>query len=245
MKNLFLIVFGLSLSGLSLAANWDTQTIDSRVQTLLGQMTLEEKAGQLSQYAMETKILAEMVKSEPFELATKGKVGSILYLKGAKACNEFQRQVPDKSRLELLILFGLDVIHGYRTVYPIPLGLASSWDPELAASCARMAGVECSSEGIRWTFSPMVDIARDDRWGRITEGNGEDPFLGGILAAAWVRGNQGTNLADPSITVILKSSRLGRFRRNLPTLGPFGLSAKVEWSQLLQGKRQRVGNALV
>ena len=120
----------------------------------------------------------------------------MLNLSGAKACNELQRQAVEKSRLKIPILFGLDVIHGHRTVYPIPLGLSAAWDPDFAQRCARMAAVEATADGIRWTFSPMVDIARDARWGRIAEGSGEDPYLGSLMAAAWVRGYQGKDLSD-------------------------------------------------
>ncbi len=122
----------------------------------------------------------------------------MLNLTGARACNDLQRLAVEKSRLKIPILFGLDVIHGHRTVYPIPLGLSAAWDPELAEHCARMAAVEATADGIRWTFSPMVDIARDARWGRIAEGSGEDPFLGARMAAAWVRGYQGSDLAAPT-----------------------------------------------
>ncbi|RYG58744.1 beta-glucosidase, partial [bacterium] len=122
----------------------------------------------------------------------------ILNFSGAGAINAMQRQAVEKSRLKIPILFGGDIIHGYHTVYPIPLAMASTWNPTVAEQCARMAAVEASSAGIRWTFSPMVDIARDARWGRITEGNGEDPYLGEVMAAAWVRGYQGTDLTDPS-----------------------------------------------
>ena len=138
----------------------------------------------------------DSVKIDQNELAARGGIGSMLNVSGAKACNEIQRQAVEKSRLKIPILFGLDVIHGHRTVYPIPLGLSSAWDTGLAERCARMAAVEATADGIRWTFSPMVDIARDARWGRIAEGSGEDPYLGSLMAAAWVRGYQGKDLSD-------------------------------------------------
>src|SRR6202043_3109919 len=101
------------------------------------------------------------------------------------------------SRLKIPLLFGFDVIHGYRTVFPIPLALASSWDPAVAEMASRLAAREATLDGLRWTFAPMVDIARDPRWGRVAEGAGEDPFLGSAIARARVRGIQGTNLAAP------------------------------------------------
>ncbi len=127
-----------------------------------------------------------------------GKIGSLLNLTGAKETNELQRIAMTRSRLKIPILFGLDVIHGYRTVFPVPLGLAATWDPELVERAAAAAAREASAEGVRWTFSPMVDIARDARWGRIVEGAGEDPFLGSVMARAYVRGYQGQRLNSPT-----------------------------------------------
>ncbi len=103
----------------------------------------------------------------------------------------------ERSRLKIPLLFGLDVIHGYRTIFPVPLAMASTWDPQLVEQAARVAAQEASADGVRWTFSPMVDIARDARWGRIVEGAGEDPYLGSVMAAAYVRGYQGAKLSDP------------------------------------------------
>src|SRR5207237_7346490 len=103
----------------------------------------------------------------------------------------------ERSRLHVPVLFGLDVIHGFRTTFPVPLGMAATWDPSLVERAARVAAEEASATGIRWTFSPMVDIARDARWGRIVEGAGEDPYLGAAMAAAYVRGYQGARLDDP------------------------------------------------
>ncbi|RYX82684.1 beta-glucosidase BglX [bacterium] len=176
----------------------DSKQIDARVKALLKKMTLEEKLGQLSQFSNGNATGPDNVRVDQNVLAARGGIGSILNYSGAKGTNELQRQAVEKSRLKIPILFGMDVIHGYRTVYPVPLGLASSWNPTIAEQCARMAAIEASSEGIRWTFSPMVDIARDARWGRITEGNGEDTYLGEVMAAAWVRGYQGNDLTDPT-----------------------------------------------
>jgi beta-glucosidase len=115
----------------------------------------------------------------------------------AKETNAFQRNAVEKSRLHIPIIFGLDVIHGFRTEFPIPLGLASTWDPLLVEKASRIAAQEASATGVRWTFSPMVDIARDARWGRMAEGAGEDPFLGSAISAAYIRGYQGQRLDSP------------------------------------------------
>ena len=173
-----------------------TREIDAHVAALLRQMTLAEKLGQLTQFSNGDATGPDNVKIDQKELAARGGIGSLLNVSGARACNELQRQAMEKSRLKIPLLFGLDVIHGHRTVYPIPLGLSAAWDTDLAQRCARMAAVEATADGIRWTFSPMVDIARDARWGRIAEGSGEDPYLGARMAAAWVRGYQGGRLSD-------------------------------------------------
>ncbi len=119
-------------------------------------------------------------------------------LTGAREVNAMQKIAVEKSRLHIPLIFGLDVIHGYRTTFPVPLGMSATWNPALVEKAARIAAIEASTEGVRWTFSPMVDIARDARWGRIVEGNGEDTYLGEAMARAYVRGYQGANLQDPS-----------------------------------------------
>src|SRR5258706_10564560 len=130
-------------------------------------------------------------------MIAKGQVGALFNITNAKAVNAYQRIAVDKSRLHIPILFGLDIIHGFRTEFPVPLGLASTWDPGLVEKTARVAAREASATGIRWTFSPMVDIARDARWGRMVEGAGEDPFFGSAMAVAYVRGYQGMRLDAP------------------------------------------------
>jgi beta-glucosidase len=138
-------------------------------------------------------------------MIAKGQIGALFNISTARETNAYQHLAVEKSRLHIPILFGLDVIHGFRTEFPIPLGLASTWDPLLVEQAARVAAREASASGIRWTFSPMVDIARDARWGRITEGAGEDPFLGSVMAAAYVRGYQGSRLdASDSIAACAK-----------------------------------------
>ncbi len=174
------------------------------INHLLAQMTLEEKLGQLNQsYPHEN--------FDP-ELLRQGKVGSLLNASGAltgqgfsesssaEVCNHFQRLALE-ARLKIPLLFGRDVVHGYRTVFPIPLAQAASFDPELVEEAAAVAAREARAEGIRWTFAPMVDIARDPRWGRVAEGAGEDPLLGARIAAAAVRGFQGNDLSRPDTVV--------------------------------------------
>jgi beta-glucosidase len=182
-----------------------TPTLENRVNALLGQMTLEEKVGQLVQYSSGRLTGPGSVGSDYHDLVAKGQVGSLFNLEGAHAANQYQHLAVEKTRLHIPLLFGLDVIHGYRTIFPVPLGLASTWDPEVVEKAARIAAVEASAAGVRWTFSPMVDIARDSRWGRIIEGAGEDPYLDSVLARAYVRGYQGKSLsAGDSIAACVK-----------------------------------------
>lgn len=163
--------------------------LDQRVEELLDRMTLEEKLSQLVQFVPTH---AEIEKRLPT-----GQVGSIFNLGGVEKINAMQRTAMEGSRLEIPVLFGHDVIHGYRTIFPIPLAMASSFDPESAELSARIGATEARADGVRWTFAPMVDIARDPRWGRIAEGAGEDPYLGSVMARAYVRGFQGDDLSDP------------------------------------------------
>jgi beta-glucosidase len=163
---------------------------EARVESLLRQMTLEEKLGQLQQAGGPTEGSPELL-----DLARKGKIGSTLNVRGAKALNALQRAALE-TRLKIPLIFGYDVIHGYRVVFPIPLAMASSWDPAVPEAASRFAAREAVLDGLRWTFAPMVDIARDPRWGRVAEGAGEDPYLGAAMARAYVRGFQGTNPAN-------------------------------------------------
>lgn len=167
-----------------------SQNVEARVNALLAQMTLEEKLGQLQQLDGEAN---GNFRPEHLELVRKGLLGSTLNVRGAQRTNQLQRVAMNESRLKIPVLFGFDVIHGYRTIFPIPLAEASSWDPTLAERSAAVAAQEANNAGLRWTFAPMVDIARDPRWGRITEGAGEDPFLGAAFASARVRGFQGAD----------------------------------------------------
>ena len=170
---------------------------EKKIETLLQKMTLEEKVGQLVQYSAGQPTGPGTGRSDYDDMIRKGEVGALFNITTARQVNEYQRVAVEQSRLHIPLLFGLDIIHGFRTEFPIPLGLASAWDPELVEKTARVAAREASASGIRWAFSPMVDIARDARWGRMAEGSGEDPFLGAALARAYVRGYQGAHLDAP------------------------------------------------
>jgi beta-glucosidase len=164
--------------------------VEKRVDDLLSQMTLQEKVGQMCQFNSGT--------PGAVQLARAGLVGSFLNVTSPEEIDELQKAAVKESRLGIPILFGLDVIHGFSTIFPIPLAGASTWDPDIVKTAASVAAKEASSQGIRWTFAPMVDIARDPRWGRIAEGAGEDPFLGMVMAKAQVEGFQGARLSPKS-----------------------------------------------
>jgi len=166
-----------------------SQPIEKRVEDLLRRMTLDEKIGQMCQYSSFNEEIRELIR--------KGLVGSLLNVTGVDKVNEVQREAAENTRLGIPLLLGLDVIHGYKTIFPIPLALVSTWDPEIVKRAARIAAKEAAGEGIKWTFAPMVDIARDPRWGRIAEGAGEDPYLGSVMAWAAVKGFQGEDLSNP------------------------------------------------
>lgn len=163
--------------------------VEQKINALLARMTLAEKLGQLQQLDGEAN---GKYRPEHLEMARKGLLGSTLNVRGAKMTNELQRAALE-SRLKIPILLGFDVIHGYRTIFPVPLGESASWDLALMERTAAIAAAESRAAGVHWTFAPMVDIARDPRWGRIIEGAGEDTFLGSQIAAARVRGFQGTD----------------------------------------------------
>jgi beta-glucosidase len=171
--------------------------VDARVESILQQMTLEEKVGQLVQYSAGQPTGPGTGRTDYADMIERGQVGSLFNVIDAHEINKYQKIAMEKARLHIPILFGLDVIHGFKTEFPIPLGLASTWDPSIVEKASRVAAMEASADGIRWTFSPMVDIARDARWGRMAEGAGEDPFLGSAMAAAYVRGYQGSRLDAP------------------------------------------------
>lgn len=163
------------------------------IDALMKKMTLEEKLGQLNLPGSGDIVTGQAANSDIAKKIEQGKVGGLFNIKSVAKIKEVQKLAVEKSRLKIPLLFGMDVIHGYETVFPIPLGLSCSWDMDLVKRSAQIAASEASADGINWTFSPMVDIARDPRWGRISEGNGEDPYLGSQIAKAMVNGYQGTD----------------------------------------------------
>ena len=189
--------------------------LEARVEKLLRQMTLDEKIGQLVQYndtgdapdgsgapveqpqgiAAKNPETTSPVNAK--QLAAEGRLGSMLNTVGKDRTNLYQHLAVEKSRLHIPLLFGADIIHGYRTIYPVPLGLAATFDPELVVKLGHISANEATTGGVRWFYSPMVDISRDPRWGRTVEGAGEDPYLGSAMARAYIRGYQGTSLATP------------------------------------------------
>ncbi len=171
------------------------KNVERQIDALLAKMTLAEKLGQLQQLDGEGN---GTFRPEHPDMIRKGLLGSTLNVRGAKNTNQLQHVAMDESRLKIPVLFGFDVIHGYRTIFPIPLAEASSWDPTLAERSTSIAAQEAHDVGLRWTFAPMLDIARDPRWGRITEGAGEDPHLGAAFARARVRGFQGNDYGAPN-----------------------------------------------
>jgi beta-glucosidase len=173
-----------------------------RAEALLKQMNLDEKIGQMNQAS--GVMMPMLGNQKPDDLIAKGEVGSVLWLIDVKEINRLQRIAVEKSRLHIPILFAYDVIHGYRTVFPVPLAMASSWDPSAEEAAQRYAGQDARAAGILWTFTPMVDIARDSRWGRMVEGAGEDPYLGAAMARAQVRGFQGESIGPESVLVCVK-----------------------------------------
>lgn len=168
------------------------------VDSVLAGMTLEEKAGQLNQLSGLGSPTGPGGAPAGIEQIRRGEVGSFLNVVGRDTVMQLQRIAVEQSRTHIPLLFALDVIHGFRTTFPVPLAEASSWDPAAVQRSARIAAAEAAAQGISWTFAPMVDIARDPRWGRIVEGSGEDPYLGAVMAAARVRGFQGSSLRDPT-----------------------------------------------
>jgi len=200
-RKITFVLFLLSPALLS-AQSITREQAEQRARTLLKQMTLDEKVGQLNQSAG---IQLPMLGSDkPDALIAQGRVGSILWLVNSKEINRLQHIAVEKSRLHIPILFGFDVIHGFRTAFPVPLAMASSWDPSVEEQAQRFASQDARAAGIQWTFTPMVDIARDARWGRIVEGAGEDPYLGAAMARAQVRGFQGEQLGPNSVVVSVK-----------------------------------------
>lgn len=191
-----LIVSLLFMSSLNAMTEVNPET-ERKIDELLAKMTVEEKIGQTALRGLSSRFKG--ILSNEIKLAAKeGKLGAVLNVMNPDSVTELQRIAVEESPHGIPLIFGRDVIHGFRTIFPIPLGQAATWNPELAERAARVSAVEASSVGIRWTFAPMVDISRDARWGRIAESFGEDPYLTSAFSAALVRGFQGKNLADPT-----------------------------------------------
>lgn len=190
-KNLlYAVALAASLMGCSQPQDKNTE-IENKVETLLHKMTLEEKLGQMNQLSpWDFEDLAKRVR--------KGEVGSILNVVNPEEVNKIQKIAVEESRLGIPLIVSRDVIHGYKTIFPIPLGQAATFNPEIIKEGARVAAIEASADGIRWTFAPMIDVARDPRWGRIAESCGEDPYLNAIMGTAMIKGYQGDSLNDPT-----------------------------------------------
>ena len=199
---LFIFLVLLAVNALSQSSPVTQAEAHRRAEALLKQMTLDEKVGQMNQSS--GVVMPMLGSTKPDDLIVQGRVGSILWLIDVKEINRLQHLAVEKSRLHIPILFGYDVIHGYRTVFPVPIAMASSWDPAVEEAAQHFAGEDARAAGIQWTFTPMVDIARDSRWGRIVEGAGEDPYLGAAMARAQVRGFQGETLGPNSVLACVK-----------------------------------------
>lgn len=190
-KNLlYAVALAASLMGCSQPQDKNTE-IENKVETLLHKMTLEEKLGQMNQLSpWDFEDLAKRVR--------KGEVGSILNVVNPEEVNKIQKIAVEESRLGIPLIVSRDVIHGYKTIFPIPLGQAATFNPEIVKEGARVAAIEASADGIRWTFAPMIDVARDPRWGRIAESCGEDPYLNAVMGTAMIKGYQGDSLNGPT-----------------------------------------------
>ena len=188
------VLYGLLLSSCSLSAEEGDKEMDRYIANLMGKMTLHEKLGQLNLPSGGDLVTGNVNSAELTKMVRNQEIGGFFNVKGIRKIVDLQRIAIDSTRLGIPLLVGADVIHGYETIFPIPLALSCSWDTLAVERMARISAVEASADGICWTFSPMVDICRDSRWGRIAEGSGEDPYLGSLLAKAYVRGYQGNNM---------------------------------------------------
>jgi len=195
MKTFFRLAFLLLVLSCSKAPQSKQSSIDARVDSVMSLMTLEEKIGQLNLPSAGAFVTGSVESSDIAKKIEEGKVGGLFNIKTVANIKAMQKISVEKTRLKIPLIFGMDVIHGYESVFPIPLGLSCSWDMNLIQRSARIAAMEASADGINWTFSPMVDISRDPRWGRVSEGSGEDPYLGSEIARAMVKGFQGDDLS--------------------------------------------------
>lgn len=196
MNKKLIVLWLFALMAIPLAAQSDRDAkMHEFIDNLMAKMTLHEKIGQLNLPVTGEIVTGQAKSSNVAEKIRKGEVGGLFNLKGVEKIREMQKIAIEQSRLKIPLLFGMDVIHGYETIFPIPLALSCSWDMSAIEQSARVAAVEASADGICWTFSPMVDICRDPRWGRMSEGNGEDPYLGSEIAKAMIYGYQGDDLS--------------------------------------------------
>ena len=195
-KRTGLLLAAAFIGAAAMQAQKSPQDMDRFIDALMKRMTVEEKIGQLNLPVTGEITTGQAKSSDVAKKIEQGLVGGLFNLKGVDKIRDVQKLAVENSRLGIPLLFGMDVIHGYETIFPIPLGLSCTWDMAAIRESARIAAIEASADGISWTFSPMVDISRDPRWGRVSEGSGEDPFLGGAIAKAMVYGYQGANLSD-------------------------------------------------
>lgn len=209
LQTIFLVLVSLLPFSLTAQKNNSAGSSEDRAIQLLKQMTLDEKIGQMNQYNgfwdATGPVPAEGDAALKYEHLKKGLVGSVINVTGVEKVRKLQELVVKETRLGIPLIFGFDVIHGYKTISPIPLAEASSWDMDMIKKSARMSAIEASAVGINWTFAPMIDISRDPRWGRVMEGSGEDPFLGSKIGVARIQGFQGDDLsADNTIAATAK-----------------------------------------
>lgn len=206
-----LLIAAAMAAGFALSPAGGQQRVADDLEALLARMTLEEKIGQLVQrMGGRSKALNSRLGPAELDRVRRGEVGSYLHVAGAAELRELQRVAVEESRLGIPLLFSMDVVHGYRTIFPVPLAMAASWDEDAVRAHARIAAREASAAGLHWTFAPMVDIARDPRWGRIVEGAGEDAYLGSRMAAAQVHGFQGDDLAAAD-TIMAGTKHFGAY----------------------------------
>ncbi|MFT4015884.1 MAG: glycoside hydrolase family 3 N-terminal domain-containing protein, partial [Agriterribacter sp.] len=195
MKRILTILLLLYITVPLTAQKASDARMDAFISSLMQKMTNDEKIGQLNLLTGGEATTGSVVSSGVESKIKKGQVGGIFSMSSPARIRKAQEIAVNQTRLKIPIIFGMDVIHGYKTMFPIPLGLSCTWDMNLVERSARIAATEASADGLNWTFSPMVDIARDPRWGRISEGNGEDPYLGSQIAKAMVKGYQGDDLS--------------------------------------------------
>ncbi len=205
MKKISLTIILLNFLLVSFSQKSEVKKMDDFISSLMKKMTLEEKIGQLNLPVSEDIVTGQASSSNIGKKIKDGHVGGLFNIKGVEKIRAMQQVAVEESRLKIPLIFGMDVIHGYQTVFPIPLGLSCTWDRDLIEQSARIAAQEASADGICWTFSPMLDLCRDPRWGRIAEGPGEDPYIGSEMGIAMTRGYQGTDLkANNTIMACIK-----------------------------------------